>query len=146
MISTKGRYALRVMIDLASAPDGRYTALKDISEREDVSFKYLEQIIALMNRAGLLESQRGTNGGYRLKRPASQITAGDVIRAAEGTLAPIACLQEDAQPCGRGSTCSTIGFWEGYYRVLTEYMDGTTLAQLAGDAADRKANKEKAEK
>ncbi|MBQ9066690.1 MAG: Rrf2 family transcriptional regulator [Clostridia bacterium] len=130
MISTKGRYALRVMIDLATYSGGEYITLKEISGREDISVKYLEQVISLLNRAGFLQSLRGNNGGYRLAKPATQITAGDILRAAEGTLAPIACLKDNTDTCERRSICSTIDFWEGYYKAINDYVDNITLAEL----------------
>lgn len=96
MISTKGRYALRVMIDIAIHSDEKYISLKDISARQEISVKYLEQVIALLNKAGFLQSMRGNNGGYRLTKKPSEYTAGDILRAAEGTLAPIACLRNES--------------------------------------------------
>lgn len=134
MISTKGRYALRVMVDLAINSDGNYITLKEISARQNISLKYLEQVIALLNRAGYLRSLRGNNGGYMLAVDPEKITAGDILRAAEGTLAPIQCLKGESNVCTRASVCSTLGFWEGYYEVITDYVDSKTLAELAEDA------------
>ena len=133
-ISTKGRYALRVMIDLALYSNGDYITLKDISARQEISVKYLEQVIALLNRAGFLHSLRGNNGGYRLARKPAEYTAGDILRAAEGTLAPIACLQNQPNQCMRRDVCTTLGFWEKYYAVVNDYVDSVTLQDLADQA------------
>ncbi|MGI6270356.1 MAG: RrF2 family transcriptional regulator [Candidatus Howiella sp.] len=140
MISTKGRYALRVMIDIAIHSGGEYIALKDISARQDISVKYLEQVVSLLNKAGFLHSLRGNGGGYRLARPAESYTAGDILRAAEGTLAPVACLRDDPNQCVRSDLCGTLAFWEGFYRVITEYVDGITLRELADRAASLAGN------
>lgn len=136
MISTKGRYALRLMIDIAAYSNGEVVSLKDISKRQEVSIKYLEQVVSLLVKSGMLISVRGNNGGYLLAKKPSEYTAGDIIRVAEGTLAPIACLQTESTNCERESICSTIDFWRGYYKVINDYVDGITLEDLA--------NKEKA--
>lgn len=130
MISTKGRYALRVMMDIAANSAGEYVTLKDISARQGISVKYLERVVALLGRAGLVGGLRGTGGGYKLKKPASEYKAGDILRAAEGSLAPIACLQDEPNQCVRSDKCTALPFWQGYYRVITEYVDGITLQDL----------------
>ena len=130
MISTKGRYALRLMIDIASYSDGKPVSLKDISKRQDISIKYLEQVVSLLVKRGLLVSVRGNNGGYLLAKPASEYTAGDIIRCSEGTLAPVACLQTDCNSCVRKDICSTIDFWKGFYDVVNNYVDSITLEKL----------------
>jgi len=140
MISTKGRYALRVMIDLALYSDGNYITLKDISARQDVSVKYLEQVIALLNRAGFLRSLRGNNGGYMLAVDPATLTAGDILRAAEGSLAPVACLRDDPNRCPRKSVCTTIDFWNGFANVINEYVDNITLQDLADHAKEVVSN------
>ena len=134
MISTKGRYALRVMIDIAVYSNGNYISLKDISARQEISVKYLEQVISLLNKAGFLHSLRGNNGGYKLAKEPSSYTAGDILRAAEGSLAPIACLQDEQNRCSRRDQCTTLSFWEQYYRVITDYVDSVTLQDLADNA------------
>ncbi len=134
MISTKGRYALRVMIDIAVYSNGNYISLKDISARQEISVKYLEQVISLLNKAGFLHSLRGNNGGYKLAKEPSSYTAGEILRAAEGSLAPIACLQDEQNRCSRRDQCTTLSFWEQYYRVITDYVDGVTLQDLADNA------------
>ncbi len=137
MISTKGRYALRVMIDLAIYAKDNYVTLKEISARQDISVKYLEQVIALLNRAGFLRSLRGNSGGYMLAKDASEYTAGDILRAAEGSLAPIACLKGEVNNCQRRGYCTTISFWENYYKVINDYVDSVTLGDLAVSALSK---------
>ena len=127
-ISTRGRYALKVMMELAKGNRDEYVSLKLISERQQVSMKYLEQIIALLTRAGMVESFRGKSGGYRLAKDASEYTAGDILRAAEGSLAPIKCVEGT---CENSSHCSTFAFWEGLNRAINDYLDSTTLSSLA---------------
>lgn len=120
MISTKGRYALRVMLDLADQAEG-YLSLKEIADRQQISVKYLESIAAILNRAGLVRSQRGKDGGYCLARPAGEITAAEVLRLTEGTLSPVACPSLEGNPCQRAETCKTLPLW----RVLDETIDRT---------------------
>lgn len=130
-ISAKGRYALRLMIDLAQHENGEWIALKDISQRQGISVKYLEQIVSGLSRAGLLRSSRGASGGYQLTRPAAQYTAGEIIRALEGSLAPVACLEQEPNRCTRREICPTIRLWEGLYDVVNQYLDSYTLADIA---------------
>lgn len=129
--STKGRYALRVMIDLAVYSNRDYIALKDIAKRQEISLKYLEQVISLLNKAGFLQSMRGNNGGYKLAKNPKEYTAGDILRATEGSLAPISCLQNTPNQCERRDKCTTISFWEKYYQIVTDYVDNVTLNDLA---------------
>ena len=130
-ISTKGRYALRMMIDLARNDQGGYIALRDVSGREEISPKYLEQIVTALSRAGFLKSVRGAQGGYRLARPPEEYTVGDILRATEGSLFPVSCLENDPVGCGRVDHCATFSFWVGLQRVIDQYVDGVTLADLA---------------
>ena len=130
MISTKGRYALRVMIDIAENSAGEYVPLRDIAERQGISQKYLEQVIALLSRAELVSGLRGTGGGYRLTRDVGDYTAGEILYAVEGSLAPIACLKDKPNSCPRSESCETLPFWEGYYKVITDYVDGVKLSEL----------------
>ncbi|RIA77865.1 BadM/Rrf2 family transcriptional regulator [Anaeroplasma bactoclasticum] len=131
MISTKGRYALRLMIDIAAYSNGGVVSLKDSSKRQDISIKYLEQVVALLTRGGLLISVRGNNGGYRLTKRPEEYTAGEILRCAEGTLAPVACLQCNKVICDRAEICATIDFWKGFNEVITNYVDSVTLDDLA---------------
>ena len=129
-ISTKGRYALRLMLDLAQNRNEGFVALKDIADRQDISKKYLEQIVTPLNRAGLLKSGRGAKGGYRLAKNTTDYTVGEILRAIEGSFAPISCLEDEENQCENYDTCATIEFWEGLYKVVNEYLDGTTLYDL----------------
>ena len=127
-ISTKGRYALRVVIDLAVNDKGDYVSLKDISNRQEVSLKYLEQIMAMLNKAGYVKSTRGNNGGYRLAKSPEEYKVGDILRKTEGDLAPIACV--NGEECGKRENCKTFKFWQGLDNVINEYVDSKTLADL----------------
>lgn len=131
LISSKGRYALRLMIYIAafSGEEGAI-ALREISARENISLKYLEQLVRPLMGAGLLKSVRGKGGGYVLALPADEIRAGDILRAAEGTTAPVACEGLDGA-CSRAGLCSTVRFWTGLDEAIERYVDGTTLAELA---------------
>ena len=128
-ISTKGRYALRVMIDLAMHNNVKYISLKEISERQEISNKYLEQIIALLNKAGYLKTARGNMGGYKLSKSPKEYKVGDILRATEGDLAPIYCLTE-AGECIRQKNCKTYSFWKGLDDTINEYIDSKTLEDL----------------
>ncbi|MCD8151514.1 MAG: Rrf2 family transcriptional regulator [Clostridiales bacterium] len=130
-VSTKGRYALRLMVDLGvHGGEENYISLKDISSRQNISIKYLEQIVTPLHRAGLVRSVRGAQGGYRLSRAPEKYTAGEILRAIEGSFAPIACLEPEVNECERYKYCPTVGFWEGMYKVISDYMDSVTLKQL----------------
>lgn len=133
LVSTKGRYALRLMIRIAQAgPEGK-VSLREVAEGEDISVKYLEQLARPLVHAGLLASVRGKGGGYRLALEASALRAGDVLRAVEGTTSPVACLGlESGATCPRLAECTTVQFWAGLDEVIERYVDGVTLADLAG--------------
>lgn len=130
-ISTKGRYALRLMLDLALHDTGEYITLRDISSRQEISIKYLEQIVLQLTRAGFVRSVRGPQGGYRLARPPQEYTVGDILRLIEGSLAPVACLEGDPNQCPRSGECATLSFWQELYDAINRVVDGTTLADLA---------------
>lgn len=130
-ISTKGRYALRVMIDLASFGNGSFIALKDISQRQNIPVKYLEQIVSTLNRAGYLNSMRGSNGGYRLSKPSEEYNIGDVLRTVEGNLTPVECVAyENGVMCPRTDSCNSVNFWKGLDEVVNKYIDSYTLKDL----------------
>ena len=129
-ISTKGRYALRIMLDLSLNNNGNFISLKDISIRQEVSMKYLEQIISMLNKAGYLETARGNAGGYKLAKKPSEYTVGDILRATEGDLAPIYCLS-NKEECTRKENCKTRIFWKGLDDVINNYVDSVTLEDLA---------------
>ena len=135
VISTKGRYALRLMLDIAMQDGTSPVPLHDIAERQGVSFKYLEQIVPPLSKAGFLKSVRGANGGYLLTRDPSEITTGDILRAGEGNLAPVACLASDEIDCPRADLCVTLPFWMGLDEAITAYIDSVTLADLVKDRA-----------
>jgi len=127
-ISTKGRYALRMMIDIAeNSMNNERIPIKDISERQGISVKYLEQIVTNLTREGLLRSVRGTGGGYSLTRAPDQYTVGEILRSIEGRLAPVACLEDEVNQCERVKVCRTLDFWEGLYKVIDDYVDAATL-------------------
>ena len=129
-ISTRGRYALRFMIDLAQHDNGEYTALKDISERQEISIKYLEQITSLLSKFGLLLSVRGPQGGYKLAKTPAQYTIGEILRITEGNLAPVTCLETEENTCPRKENCPTLTLWEGLSKMVNNYLDGITLEDL----------------
>ena len=129
-ISTKGRYALRLMIDLAQHDAAGYIPLRDISKRQEISAKYLEQIVVQLSRAGFVTSTRGAQGGYQLARHPAQYTVGEILRITEGSLAPVACLEHDPVECARAADCITLGFWRGLYDVVNQYVDSVTLEEL----------------
>ena len=128
-ISTKGRYALRVMIDLAINSNENYISLKDIAKRQEISNKYLEQIIALLNKAGYLKTLRGQTGGYKLAKEPKEYIVGDILRVTEGDLAPIYCLTEEGE-CLMKKKCKTYSFWKGLDDVINEYINSKTLEDL----------------
>lgn len=133
-ISTKGRYALRMLLDTAENQKGGYVALKDIAQRQNISKKYLEQIALQLSQAGVLRAVRGHQGGYMLVKPPAEYTVGDVLRITEGSLAPVACLDQQPNLCERCEICMTLPVWQGLDRVIADYVDGITLQ----DILDRK--------
>ena len=131
-ISTRGRYALRFMIDLAQNSHGsEYTALKDVSQRQNISIKYLEQITSLLSKFGLLTSVRGPQGGYKLSKPASSYKVSEILKITEGSLSPVACLETENNTCEKKDTCQTLALWEGLKKVINSYLDNVKLEDLA---------------
>lgn len=130
MISTKGRYALRVMLDLAEHSTGAYIPLKDIAQRQEISVKYLENILASLSRIDLVDASRGKGGGYRLSKSPAEYSAGEIIRLAEGDLSPVACLKGGGQGCEKADQCLTLPLWQGLDQVVSEYLDRFSLADL----------------
>ncbi len=138
-ISTKGRYALRLMTELArSSVNGNTVALKKISERQNISLKYLEQIITVLIRAGFVKSVRGAQGGYRLSGPPENYTVGMILRAAEGSLCPVSCLEDEVNQCPRSQHCETLFVWKQLDKAISDVVDSITLAQILehSDAPD----------
>ncbi len=132
-ISTKGRYALRMMLDLALHDTGEYISLKDISGRQLITVKYLEQIVTALTKANYVRSQRGNNGGYRLSRKPEEYTCGDILRVMEGALDPIGCIQ-DPEECLRSENCTILPFWKNFAKVVNDYVDSVTLQDLKEQA------------
>ena len=129
-ISTKGRYALRVMIELALHDAEELVPLKEVAKRQGITLKYMEQIISPLAKAGYVQSLRGSNGGYRLAKKPSEYKAGDILRVMEGPLEPVVCL-EDGYNCPRTDSCSTLEFWQGLSKLVNDYVDSYTLEDLA---------------
>ena len=129
MISTKGRYALQVMLDLAQQCPDAYNSLHEISQRQAVSMKYLEAIVAMLNKAGMVESRRGKSGGYRLTRAPEDYTVGAILKLTEGTLAPVACMDCDSG-CTRVHACMTRPMWQELDRLIDDFLESRTLADL----------------
>ncbi|MBD5118922.1 MAG: Rrf2 family transcriptional regulator [Clostridiales bacterium] len=139
LISTKGRYALRVLIDLAEHQSDGYIPLKAIAQRQEISEKYLESIIKLLVKAKLLTGVRGKGGGYRMTRPPEQYTVGQVLRLTEESLAPVSCLEDGADACERAAECRTLALWQGLDRAINDYLGSVTVADLTrrdGDGFD----------
>lgn len=129
-ISTKGRYAVRVMLDLALNNTGECIKVKDIAARQGISEKYLEQIIAVLNKAGYVTSVRGAQGGYRIAKAPEEYTVGQILRLTEGSMAPVACLEEGAPECERCDTCETLEVWRDLYAAVNNVIDNVTVADL----------------
>ena len=133
MISTRGRYALRVMIDLAEHMDVGYIPMREVAERQNISLKYLERIIPVLSKNGLVEGVHGKGGGYRLSRSPENYTVGEILRLTEGDLAPVACLTCKAEECSRKDYCKTIPMWNKFYSMTNEYFDSITIYDLMND-------------
>ena len=132
-ISTKGRYSLRMLLDLAMHSDEGFISLKDIAQRQQISKKYLEQIVPLLSRSGLLRANRGYQGGYMLSKPADQYTVAEILRLTEGNFAPVACLEGEENLCPRASECITLPVWSGLSKVINNYLEGITLQSIIDD-------------
>lgn len=130
MVSTRGRYALRVMIDLAENGTTGYIPMKEVAERQGLSLKYLERILPALTKNGLVEGVQGKGGGYRLSRKPEEYTVGEILRLTEGDLAPVACLECGAEPCERVTECRTRSVWSGFYDMTNAYFNGITVADL----------------
>ena len=130
MVSTRGRYALRVMIDLAEQGGSGYIPMKDIAQRQGLSLKYLERILPVLAKNNIVEGVQGKGGGYRLCRSPEEYTMGEILRLTEGSLAPVSCMDHGTEPCERAADCRTRPLWHGLDKVINEYLDGVTLADL----------------
>ncbi len=139
-VSTKGRYALRMLLDLAEHQNDGYVALKDIAERQGISKKYLEQIVPALNKSDILRTNRGFQGGYRLAKSPDKYTVGDILCLTEGNLAPVSCLEHEPIECERSCECPTLPVWQGLYKVIKEYLDSVTLQDIIDQQKERSAN------
>lgn len=135
MISTRGRYALRILADLAeNATNGGYVPMREASERQGVSLKYMERILPVLTKAGIIEGVRGKDGGYRLAVPPEKCKIGDILRLTEGDIAPVACLEAGAKPCERVCECKTHPLWTELYGIINEFLDSKTIADIMSTA------------
>ena len=130
IISTRGRYALRVMLDLAENGNGDYIAMKKIAERQEISLKYLERILPVLTQNQLIEGVQGKGGGYRLVRKPEEYKVGEILRLTEGDLAPVSCLECGAKPCSKKDKCRTLPMWTRLHDMISDYLDSITLADL----------------
>ena len=138
-ISTKGRYAVRVMLDLAINNTGEYIKVKDIAARQEISEKYLEQIISVLNKAGYVRSVRGAQGGYKIARDPKEYTVGMILRLTEGSLNPVSCLDDDVNECERCDTCEPLAVWKDLAKAINNVVDGVTIADLVERHQERVA-------
>ena len=136
MISTRGRYALRVLIDLAEHAEEGYVPMKDVAERQAISLKYLEKLMPVLTGAQLIEGVHGKGGGYRLTKEPAEYVIGDVLRLMEGSLSPVACLEPGAAACPRASFCKTLPLWSRLNRAIADCLDNVTLAELLQESGD----------
>lgn len=130
IVSTRGRYALRVMIDLANNCDGGYIAMKNIAARQGISLKYLERILPVLTQNEIVEGVQGKGGGYRLCRNPEKYTVGEILRLTDGNFAPVTCLECDSKPCERSEHCPTLSMWKKLQDMINDYFDGITIADL----------------
>ena len=130
MISTRGRYAIRILLDLAEHYNGQFIPMKEVAERQDISLKYIEKILPSLKSGGLLESVHGIGGGYRLAKEPGEINLWDILKLSEGDLAPVSCLADGAPVCERAAECRTLGVWKKYFEMTRDYFSGITLADL----------------
>ncbi|MGM9634887.1 MAG: RrF2 family transcriptional regulator [Candidatus Avispirillum sp.] len=130
MISTKGRYSIRILLDLAIHRNGEYIPMKDVAERQGISLKYIERILPVLKENGLIDSVHGKGGGYKLTREPDQYTLWEILRLTEGDLAPVACLKDGAPSCDKAAECRTLPVWKNYYKMTVDYFSKITLADL----------------
>ncbi|MDR1868941.1 MAG: Rrf2 family transcriptional regulator [Treponema sp.] len=139
-VSTKGRYALRMLLDLAEHKGDGFISLKEIAERQNISKQYLEQIVSLLNTSNILRTNRGKQGGYMLAKEPSEYNVRDILRITEGNLAPVTCLEEEVNTCEKVATCKTIALWKGLNDVISEYLSGVTLKDMLEQAGENVDN------
>ena len=139
-VSTKGRYALRMLLDLAEHKSDGFISLKEIAERQNISKQYLEQIVSLLNTSNILRANRGKQGGYMLAKEPSACTVAQILRITEGNLAPVACLENETNPCDRAPFCQTLPMWEGLNKAITDYLDNVTLQDMLDQYREQNAD------
>ena len=139
-VSTKGRYALRVMIDLAQHQGDGFISLKEVAQRQGISMKYLEMIVGILNRAGFVTSLRGKSGGYMLARDAKEYTVGAILKLTEGSMAPVSCLENGSITCDRAEACVTLPLWKGLDNVIDRYLESITLQDMVDQADSLNGN------
>lgn len=139
-VSTKGRYALRMLLDLAEHSNDGFIALKDIAQRQGISKKYLEQIVPILNKSDVLKTNRGFQGGYMLAKSPDKYTIGTILRLTEGSLSPVACLDQDPIECERSNECPTLPIWQGLNKVINDYLDNITLQNVLDRQRERYSN------
>ena len=138
IVSTKGRYALRVMVCLAGSPEGAYVPLKEIAENEGISQKYLESIMTVLSKAGFVDAVHGKGGGYRLNRSAGEYTVGSILKLTEGSLSAVSCTSQGAAACSRSECCNALPMWERLDRMIDEFFEGITIADLVRETNELK--------
>ena len=139
-VSTKGRYALRLLIDLAEHKGEGFISLKEISERQGISKQYLEQIVSLLNTSNILRANRGKQGGYMLAKRPSEYTVAQILRITEGNLAPVTCLEDDIMQCDKAGFCKTLPIWKGLNKVIGDYLESVTLQDLLNQSYEQTAD------
>ena len=135
-VSTKGRYALRMLLDLAERRGGGFISLKEIAERQGISKQYLEQIVSLLNTSSMLRTNRGKQGGYMLAKQPSEYTVREILRITEGSLAPVTCLEEEVNLCDKAGYCKTLSMWTGLQKVINDYLDSVTLQDMVEECQE----------
>ena len=139
-VSTKGRYALRMLLDLAEHSEDGFIALKEIAQRQGISKKYLEQIVPILNKSDILKTNRGFQGGYMLAKAPEKYTVGEILRLTEGSLSPVACLDQEPIQCERSRECPTLPIWQGLNQVINDYLDNITLQDVLDRQRERYSN------
>lgn len=130
MISTRGRYSIRILLDLAEHQTDGYLPLKDVAARQEISLKYMERVLPILKKRGLIDAVHGIGGGYRLAKEPDQITLWEILTLTEGDMAPVSCLQQEAPVCRRAAECQTLPIWKNYYDLTRDYFSGITIADL----------------
>lgn len=136
MISTKGRYSLRILLDLAEHRNGKFIPMKEVAQRQGISLKYIERLLPALKEGGLIESLHGKGGGYKLTREPDQYNLWDILILSEGDLAPVDCLRDHSEQCTRSGYCKTLPIWQNYYNLIKDYFSNISLADIMDNGAD----------